>query len=81
LTHELKKVNNVKSEVKALKVFNPFSGEVEELICTLDLHFLKSALVAASITKVVSEQGDDILEGLNNDKIDDMETEFVEEWK
>jgi len=70
----------MKSEVKTLKVFNPFSGEIELLICTLDLHFLKSALVDASITKVVSEQGDDILEWLNNDKIEDMETEFVEAY-
>jgi len=71
----------VKSEVERLKIFNPFSGKAEELICTLELHFLKSELVAASITKVVSEQGDDILEWLNNDKLEEMETEFVEEWK
>jgi len=70
----------MKSEVETLRVFNPFSGKNEKLICTLDLHFLKSALAAASITKVVSEQGDDILEWLNNDKIDDMETEFVEAY-
>jgi len=70
----------MKSEVERLKIFNPFSGKKEELICTLDLHFLKSTLVAASITKVVSEQGDDILEWLNNDKVEDMETEFVEAY-
>jgi len=70
----------MKSEVETLKIFNPFSGENEKLICTLDLHFLKSALVAASITKVVSEQGDDILEWLNNEKIEDMESDFMETY-
>ena len=67
----------MKSTVETLKVFNPFSGEVEELICTLDLYFLKTQLVAASITKIVAETGDDILEWLNNEKMEEIEADFV----
>jgi len=70
----------MKIEVERLKVFDPFSGKEEVLICTLELHFLKSELVAASITKVVSEQGDDILEWLNNDKVEEMESDFMEAY-
>ena len=68
----------MKTEVETLKVFNPFSGEIEELICTLELHFLKAKLVAASITKIVSETGDDILEWQNNEKLEEIEAEYVE---
>ena len=75
-----KKVNNMKTEVKTLKVFNPFSGELEELICTLELHFLKTKLVAASITKIVAETGDDILEWQNNEKLEEIEAEYVEAY-
>ena len=68
----------MKSTVETLKIFNPFSGMYEELICTLELHFLKTELAAASISKVVSEQGDDILEWLNNERMEEIEAEFVE---
>ena len=70
----------MKTEIATLKIFNPFSGEVEELICTLELHFLKTKLVAASITKIVSEQGDDILEWQNNEKMEELEAEFIKEY-
>ena len=68
----------MKSTVETLNIFNPFSGEVEGLICTLELHFLKTKLVAASITKVVAETGDDILEWQNNEKLEEIEAEYVE---
>ena len=68
----------MKTEIKILRFVNPFTGGYEDLICTLELHFLKSALVTASITKVVSNDGDDILEWLNNEKLEEMEREFVE---
>jgi len=71
----------MKTEVETLKIFNPFSGKVEELICTLELHFLKTDLVAASITKIVSETGDDILEWLNNEKVEEMEDDFLVGWR
>jgi len=70
----------MKTEIVTLKIFNSFSGRYEELICSMDLHFLKTKLVAASLTKVISNEGDDILEWLNNDKLEDMETDFVEAY-
>lgn len=70
----------MKTEVKTLKIFNPFSGIEESLICTLELHFLKTKLVAASITKIVSEQGDDILEWQNNEKLEELGDSFVKEY-
>jgi len=71
----------MKTEVETLRVFNPFSGKNEKLICTIKITFFKKDLFYANITKVVSEQGDDILEWLNNDKVEEMENGFMEEWK
>ena len=74
------KVNKMKSEVATLKVFNPFSGEDEDLICTLSLHFVRGSLAIANIDKVVSEQGDNIIDWLNEEKIEELEREYVEKY-
>jgi len=69
----------MKTEVETLKIFNPFSGEDEELICTLELHSIKKSIVA-DLVKVVSEQGDNIIEWLNEEKVEEYERSVAEAY-
>lgn len=68
----------MKSEVKHINIFNPFSGEDEELICTIELHFInKTGSRLATITKIVAETGDDIIDWINEGYVEELERDYV----
>ena len=69
----------IEIKTKPMNVHNPFSGSYEELVCNFEVHYDKKGKVdGCSILSIISEQGDDILEWLKEDKMEYLEENYME---
>lgn len=69
-------------EIRTMKIFNPFSDEYEELICTFDMNLSKHfKLDKALVTSIVSEGGIELCDYLSQEKQDGISQDFMDEWE
>lgn len=71
----------IKERTKTLQVYNPFKSDYEMLICVFETHTNEKEIIdGCSLIRIISDEGDNILEWLNEEKFEYLEERFMEAY-
>ena len=71
-----------KNEIANIKVYNPFTDEYVYCICSMEMSYEDNGkFEGGNLYSVITDGGLDLMDYLNDDKLDDIEQKFLEEYE